>query len=131
MLKNKVIIILLALVLVSPVFAEEPSLENTENMPVTETVAPEVSTSTPEPEIEQQNYAYKQPVSRRKIAKKFLLAMAGVGISSILLFALLSLYNKIRGGVSNQQTTPEGETSLVTPYSLEEAVRTFLDKTKY
>lgn len=131
MLKNKVIIILLALVLVSPVFAEEPSLENTENMPVTETVAPEVSTNTPEPEIEQQNYAYKQPVSRRKIAKKFLLAMAGVGISSILLFALLSLYNKIRGGVSNQQTTPEGETSLVTPYSLEEAVRTFLDKTKY
>ena len=131
MLKNKVIIILLALVLVSPVFAEEPSLENTENMPVTETVAPEVSTNTPEPEIEQQNYAYKQPVSKRKIAKKFLLAMAGVGISSILLFALLSLYNKIRGGVSNQQTTPEGETSLVTPYSLEEAVRTFLDKTKY
>ena len=131
MLKNKVIIILLALVLVSPVFAEEPSLENTENIPVTETVSPEVSTNTPEPEIGQQNYAYKQPVSKRKIAKKFLLAMAGVGISSILLFVLLSLYNKIRGRVSNQQTTPEGETSLVTPYSLEEAVRTFLDKTKY
>ena len=131
MLKNKIIIILLALVLVSPVFAEEPSLENTENIPVTETVSPEVSTNTPEPEIGQQNYAYKQPVSRRKIAKKFLLAMAGVGISSILLFVLLSLYNKIRGSVSNQETAPEGETSLVTPYSLEEAVRTFLDKTKY
>ena len=137
MLKHKILVLLLIITLISPAIAEPENIQGpltgvSQETPLEPINAAEESPNTvqelpPAPESIQ----YKQPVSKRKIAKKFLLAMAGVGISSILLFALLSLYNKIRGGVSNQQTTPEGETSLVTPYSLEEAVRTFLDKTKY
>lgn len=57
MLKNKIITILLMLTLVSPAIAEPEGIG---------------SGSIP----------YKQPVSKRKVAKKFLLAMGGVGISS-------------------------------------------------
>lgn len=74
---------------------------------------------------------YKQPVSKRKIAKKFLLAMGGVGISSVLLYVLLSLYNKIRESVITGQESPKDTESLYTPDNLIDAVRTFLDKTRY
>lgn len=120
MLKNRIITIILAMMLISPVFAENPESAVNEATPVqTEQAAPE-------------SFTYKQPISKRKIAKKFLLAMAGVGISSILLFVLLSLYNRIRTGiVPNKQESPTGETSLVTPDNLQDAVRTFLEKTKW
>jgi len=74
---------------------------------------------------------YKQPISKRKIAKKFLLAMFGVGISSFLIFFVLTLYNKIRGRIVNQVKTPEGETTLQSPDDYDSAVRIFLDKTKW
>ena len=77
------------------------------------------------------NYAYKKPVSKRKIAKKFLLAMGGVAVSSLLLYILLTLYNKIRASVSGQDIPSEEENSLTTPYTMEDAVKSFLDKTKY
>ena len=74
---------------------------------------------------------FKQPISRRKIAKKFLAAMGGVVISSLLIFFILSLYNRIREKILNQIKTPEGETSLETPNNLEGAVKTFLEKTDW
>ena len=82
---------------------------------------------------EQEKIDYKQPVSKRKIAKKFLLAMLGVAVSSVLLYLILSLYNKIRDGFTTPrtETPPNGETSLVTPDNLIDAVKTFLDKTKW
>ena len=81
---------------------------------------------------EQEAITYKQPVSKRKIAKKFLLAMAGVAISSIILYLLLSLYNKIRAGFAGSQEIDTGkEPSLETPDNLIDAVKTFLDKTRW
>ena len=74
---------------------------------------------------------FKQPIGRRKIAKKFLAAMGGVVISSLLIFFILSLYNRIREKILNQIKTPEGETSLETPNNLEGAVKTFLEKTDW
>ena len=74
---------------------------------------------------------YKQPISKRKIAKKFLTAMFGVLVSSLVIFLGLSLYNKIREGFIPEIKTPEGETPLKTPENIEEAVKTFLDKTKW
>ena len=80
----------------------------------------------------QEGITYKQPVSKRKIAKKFLLAMAGVAISSIILFVLLSIYNKIRAGFAGPSQVDTGkEPSLETPDNLTDAVRAFLDKTKW
>lgn len=108
MLKNKIITILLMLTLVSPAIAEPEGIG---------------SGSIP----------YKQPVSKRKVAKKFLAAMAGVGVSSILLYVTLSLYNKVRSSIieAAKEIPPKGETSLVTPESLTDAVKTFLEKTKW
>ena len=73
---------------------------------------------------------YKQPVSKRKIAKKFLMAMGGVAISSFALFFLLTIYNRIRGNYENFKT-PENETSLETPKDYNSAVKIFLEKTRW
>ena len=59
--------------------------------------------------------------------------MFGVGVSSILIFVLLSVYNKIRNNFSkdDQIMKSDNKTSLETPEDLTEAVKTFLDKTKW
>lgn len=74
---------------------------------------------------------YKQPVSKKKIVVKFLAAMLGVGISSVTIYVGLTLYNKVREGFVGEIHTPEGETPLNTPEKMEDAVKTFLDKTKW
>ena len=66
------------------------------------------------------------------MAKKFLIGMGSVAVSSILLFLILTVYNKIRESIlAPKQDQQTGETSLVTPESLTDAVKTFLNKTKY
>ena len=87
-----------------------------------------------EKEILEQNIdsnEFKQPISKRKIAKKFLAAMGGVAISSFAIFFILTIYNRIREGYQNQVKIPEGEVSLETPDDLNSAIRNFLDKTKW
>ena len=81
---------------------------------------------------EQENtFHYKEPISKRKLIKKFLTAMFAVGIFSVLLYLGLSVYNKLRNGSIVQVKTPEGETPLSAPKSTEDAVKTFMDKTKW
>ena len=74
---------------------------------------------------------YKQPVSKRKIAKKFLLAMGGVATSSLIIFLILTVYNKVREGFSSGAKTLDGEVSLETPNDLQGAVRAFLSMTDW
>ena len=123
--------------LVSPAIAEPENIQNTEGlvniskeMPAEQSENAKVEESLLQiPE----GITYKQPVSRKQMAKKFLLAMAGVGISSILLFVMLTLYNKVREimGISGGDIPTEEDNSLTTPDNLEDAVKTFLDKTKW
>ena len=129
MLKNKILTIVIALMLVSPVIAEESTGEAL--MPIAETTQEIVQAAQEElPQLD--TIPYKQPVSKRKMAKKFLMAMGGVAVSSILLFVFLTIYNKIRASIlAPKQDQQSGETSLVTPENLTDAVKTFLDKTKY
>ncbi len=129
MLKNKILTIVIALMLVSPVIAEEATGEAL--APITETT--QETTRTVQEELPQlDTIPYKQPVSKRKMAKKFLIGMGSVAVSSILLFVILTIYNKIRAAVlAPKPDQQSGETSLVTPENLTEAVKTFLDKTKY
>lgn len=125
------------LLLVSPVIAEPENIQTTEGltnisqeMPAEQSENAKVEEALPQmPE----GITYKQPVSRKQMAKKFLLAMAGVGISSILLFVILTLYNKVREimGISGGDIPAEEDNSLTTPENLEDAVKTFLDKTKW
>ena len=129
MLKNKILTIVIALMLVSPVIAEEATGEAL--MPIAETTQENVQTTQEElPQLD--TIPHKQPVSKRKMAKKFLIGMGSVAVSSILLFLILTVYNKVRESIlTPKQDQQSGETSLVTPESLTEAVKTFLDKTKY
>ena len=82
-------------------------------------------------QLEEQEQNTQQPVSKRKIMKKFLAAMSGVVVSSILIYLLLTVYNRVREQVINRVKTPEGETSLKTPDELDAAVKIFLEKTKW
>lgn len=82
-------------------------------------------------ENEDNDIQYKQPVSKRKIAKKFLLAMAGVGISSLLLFFLLTIYNKARECYLNKQNVFDEKMSLESPDDIDEAVKNFINKTDW
>ena len=128
MLKNKILTIVLAMMLISPVFAEVNAGDGL--APITESTVQEESVQQDLPKLD--TIPYKQPVSKKKVAKKFLMAMGGVALSSILLFLLLTLYNRIRKGViATKQELPMGETSLATPENLIDAIKIFLEKTKY
>ena len=125
MLKNKIFTILIVLTLMTPVFAEEP---------VTSDVTPVKKENILETNLDKEleEFAYKQPVSKRKIAKKFLMAMGGVAISSILLFILLSAYNKLRESLQNSSSQNSvKDVSLETPENLEQAIKSFLNKTNW
>ena len=73
---------------------------------------------------------YKQPISKRKIAKKFFYAMSGVAVSSFAIFFLLTIYNRIRERYSDTKTL-DGEVSLESPVDYDSAVKMFLEKTKW
>ena len=81
--------------------------------------------------VQNETTPYKQPISKKKIVKKFLLAMFGVVLSSLILYFGLTVYNRIRDGFPVKVNTPEGETPLTTPVDLQGAVKSFLDKTKW
>ncbi len=132
-MKKKVLTIICLLLLLLPVWAEVPTADNSPAS--AQTTEKSVNKSEQQPESSQaakttQNkFIYKEPISKRKIAMKFLYAMAGVAASSILLFILLSLYNKIR---SNVVKTPSEDytNTLATPNNLKDAINIFLEKTK-
>jgi len=135
MLKNRIFTILLMIILCMPVIAEPETTEAAIPLTPISQEAPLGSTAetTEETLPEADIIPYKQPAGKRKIAKKFLLAMSGVAISSILLYVILTIYNKIREGIieTAKEIPPEGETSLVTPDNLTDAVKVFIEKTKW
>ena len=57
--------------------------------------------------------------------------MFGVALSSFMIFAILTIYNKIREGVLDKTKTLDGDISLDIPDDLNGAVKTFLEKTKW
>lgn len=136
-LKKKVLIILCLLLLLSPVLAEDAVLTEGAAAPQqTETVVDSPAQEQEEtkglqynPPAQQNKITYKEPVSKRKIAMKFIYAMLGVAISSILLFILLTIYNKIRSKVV-QPPSSDYTNTLATPNNLKDAVNIYLEKTK-
>ena len=131
---NKLFAIILTLFLSLPVsvWAVDENIP-TENPTKVEESAPIVN-SLDEDIVEQEKNEenqFKQPTSKRKIAKKFLAAMGGVGISSFAIFFLLTVYNRIREGFQDQIKTTDAGTSLETPQNMNEAIKSFLDKTNW
>ncbi len=75
---------------------------------------------------------YKEPVSKKKLIKKFIIAMLCVAGTSIFLYGTLSIYNKLRDGLISQDIPEaEGEQPLQAPSDLTEAVKTFVEKTHW
>ena len=99
--------------LLTPVIAEE----NISNKNITESL----NNSTQIP--------FKEPISKRKIAMKFIYAMGGVVASSMILFVGLSVYNNIRGKVIKVANNDYSNT-LNTPNNLKDAVNIYLEKTR-
>ncbi len=126
---NKLFSIILVALLSLPVcvWAVDENVVVDEPTPIANTLDEDVDTAVETSD----NVQYKQPISKRKIAKKFLAAMGGVAASSFAIFFLLTVYNRARDGYINQVRTPEGEVSLESPDDLNGAVRTFIEKTKW
>ena len=75
---------------------------------------------------------YKKPMGKKKLAKKFIIAMLCVVGTSIFLYGTLSIYNKIRDSIAlNSEDRSENEEPLDTPSDLTEAVKTFINKTRW
>lgn len=76
---------------------------------------------------------FKEPMSKKKLAKKFIIAMLCVAGTSVFLYGTLSVYNKVRDGFTEQGSAPatEGEQPLETPSDLTDAVKTFIEKTHW
>lgn len=74
---------------------------------------------------------HKEPISKRKLVKKFLIAMFAVGLSSFALYFGLTIYNKFKTSPAQKVKTPDGEASLTTPKDMESAFKIFLEKTKW
>lgn len=129
-MKNRILAGIILTMLMLPVAAEVlPVPVDTQNVEQSQV---EVSEDTLNVEnMNPNSFPLKQPVSKRKIAKKFLLAMAGVATSSFSIYFILTIYNRIREGFVAPVKTPEGEISLETPDDLDSAVRTFLEKTNW
>ena len=122
---NKLILIALSVLLSLPVVVQAVDGDiSPEPIEVINTLDEDIELNTQEPSL-------KEPLSTKKIAKKFLAAMGGVAISSFAIFVMLSVYNQIREKHLCQNRISDGECSLESPNNLEDAVRTFLDKTKF
>ena len=75
---------------------------------------------------------FKKPISKKKLAKKFIIAMLCVAGTSIFLYGALSIYNKLRDGLFNETAIlPEGQQPLETPNDITDAVKTFVEKTRW
>lgn len=74
-------------------------------------------------------FATKAPFGKRDMAMKFVLAMLGVAASSVVIYVMLSLYNKFmyRG---SDVVINENDNEFKTPTNMKEAINIFLKKTK-
>lgn len=129
-MKNRILAGIILTMLMLPVTAEVlPVPVDTQNVEQSQVEVSEDTLNVAN--MNPNSFPLKQPVSKRKIAKKFLLAMAGVAVSSFSIYFILTIYNRIREGFVAPVKTPEGEISLETPDDLNSAVRAFLEKTNW
>lgn len=112
--KNLIVIALLIYGVFAPVMADSPI--NTSKHHIKSAV----------------KYATKVPIGRKQLAMKFLLAMFGVGVSSVVIYVGLSVYNKLMYGTVSQKTriTDNEDDYYKTPSNMKEALNIFLKKTK-
>ena len=72
----------------------------------------------------------KQPYSRKALAMKFIMAMIGVGASSVIIYVGLSVYNRFIYGTSKPKHVKTEDDNFKTPNNMKDALDIFLKKTK-
>ena len=139
-MKNKIFTIILSVILLMPAaFVNAETIPAPEDNTIAEEEVTEINSedlsseeaSMTEAFSENQDIPYKQPISKKKLVKKFLLAMLAVGASSLILYFGLSVYNRIREGLPVQIKTSKGDSTLSAPDDFSDAVKTFLEKTNW
>ena len=136
---NKLFAILIMLSLSIPVIAIDEVEQVPENKESLELIQPEdipelskETTASESDFSEELPSPYKTPYSKKKLAKKFIIAMLCVAGCSFFLYGSLTVYNKFRDGfLSQTPTPPEGEKPLEAPNDLTEAIKTYIEKTKW
>lgn len=76
----------------------------------------------------------RKPVSKKDMALKFVMAMFGVVASSVVIYVVLSMYNKVSSGSTESifsGFTPNKDNFLKTPENFKEAINSFLNKTDW
>ena len=114
-MKQSIITVLLAVIISTPAIAEEVLDSN---------LTPEINNISTKQEI-----PFKQPASKKALAKKFLIAMGTVIASSLALYVGLTVYNNMRNKIIKTATTDYTNT-LNTPDNLKDAVNIYLEKTR-
>lgn len=74
-------------------------------------------------------FAMKAPIGKREMAMKFVLAMLGVATSSVVIYVMLTVYNKFFYGGSKIVINKD-DNDFKTPTNMKEAINIFLKKTK-
>lgn len=87
----------------------------------------DTNTVTTPPPVEIQT---KKPIRKRDLAMKFVMAMLGVVASSVTIYVLLSVYNKLMYGSTVQKTNEAEDNKYKTSTNMKEAINIFLKKTK-
>lgn len=139
---KKLFAILIMCFLVLPVFSIEGqedggvpvNNETAESVQETsQATAPEINEELKPVPVTASPIKYKKPAGKKKLAKKFIIAMLCVAGTSIFLYASLNLYNKLREGVLNIQAlnSDDGDGQLETPSDMVDAVKTFIEKTHW
>lgn len=75
-------------------------------------------------------FATKAPFGKREMAMKFILAMVGVATSSVVIYVMLSLYNRFIYKGANDVVINEDDNDFKTPTNMKDAINIFLKKTK-
>ena len=126
-MKNKLISVIISIFLLLPIGAvavEKDVQYDSETQQAIEDVVNAQQLDEDESIVEEQQVSqvaespYKKPISKKKIIKKFLLAMLGVLVSSLILYVGLTLYNRFHDGFIKRVKTPDGVSALIRQRSL-------------
>ncbi len=72
----------------------------------------------------------RMPTSKKALAYKFIMAMLGVGASSVIIYVLLSIYNRFIYGTPRGLQDKSEDDEFKTPTNMKDAINIFLKKTK-
>lgn len=84
-----------------------------------------------QPKVEQQaQLPVRRPTSKKALAYKFIMAMLGVGASSVIIYVLLTIYNRFIYGSPMKLAEKTEDDDYKTPTNMKDAINIFLKKTK-